>query len=73
MASNVPRQDFSFRTTNEDGRTINVQMLDRINIDDVLVHLVQREVNKLVTNVDSGIDIPRTFRDFLVRERYISR
>lgn len=50
---------------------INVKIIDRINPDDVLLHLIERELFTLNGGSDPGTELNRDFTDFLVRERFI--
>jgi len=56
-------------TTNERGK-VTVHLFDRINVDDVFLHLVNRELYRLSTGTDPGIDFDPQFKDFLLRTRY---
>ena len=56
-------------TTTEQGKIV-LKVLDRINVDDVFVHLVNRELYRLVTGNDTGSDVPRNFKDVLVKTKY---
>lgn len=71
---NVPTQQmikFSLTTT-ESGK-IDLKIFDRIIVDDVIVHLINQEVYRIITNKDPGTTIARSFKDFLVKERYRAR
>jgi len=56
-------------TTTERGKVI-VKLLDRINVDDVFVHLVNQELYRLVTGTDPGELAPSDYIDVLVRNNY---
>jgi hypothetical protein len=66
----TPRQEFDFSLTTVERGKITVKLLDRINIDDVYLHMVNREVFRIITGVDTGDDINPLFKDFLLRERF---
>jgi len=68
-----PRQEFQFTTTAVDGRRLKFRMVDRINIDDIILHMMHRKLHELVTGADNGVDVPRLFRDSLVKERFTAR
>jgi hypothetical protein len=48
-------------------------MVDRINVNDIILHLIHRKLHELVTGTDNGVDVPRLFRDSLVKERFVAR
>jgi hypothetical protein len=54
--------------TVERGRLV-VRMIDRINVDDVFMHLVSREIFRLSTGTDTGSDVPVLYKEFLLKER----
>jgi len=56
-------------TTSEEGR-ITVRMVDRINVDDVFLHLVNRNLYRLAVGEDHGTDVPVLFKEFLLKERF---
>jgi hypothetical protein len=71
---NVPPQQLvKFNLSVTDLGKINVKVFDRITVDDVTVHLINKEIYRLLTAKDPGGDIDRSFKDFLVRERYQAR
>jgi hypothetical protein len=45
-------------------------MMDRINVDDVFLHLVHREVYRLITGEDDGVEVSDLFKGFLMKERF---
>ena len=61
-------QKLSITSTGQ-GRA-NIRVIDRINVDDVYLHLVRRELFRLKTGVVEGVDVDPSFKDFLVRTRY---
>jgi hypothetical protein len=61
-------QEFTITST-ERGKLI-VKMVDRINVDDVFLHLVNREVYRLKTGVDAGDEVEPMFKEFLLKERF---
>jgi hypothetical protein len=68
--ANSSRQDQTFTvTTNEKGKVI-VRTLSAINVDDVLVHLVNEELFRLITGVDPGETVPQDWVDDLVNTNY---
>jgi len=62
------REEVMNITTVERGKT-TLRVFDRINVDDVYMHLVRRELYRLVTGQDQGVDIPPSFKDYLLDSR----
>jgi hypothetical protein len=56
-------------TTSERGR-VTVRMVDRINVDDIFSHLVSRELYRISTGIDPGVEIEPLFKEFLLKERF---
>jgi len=56
-------------TTSEKGR-LTMRMVDRINVDDVLMHLVSREIYRITTGKDMGSEVEPLFKEFLLKERF---
>ena len=56
-------------TTQEDGRVV-LKLFDRINVDDVFLHLVNRELFRIITGTDESPDVNSLFKDFLLKERF---
>lgn len=56
-------------TSNERGR-ITLKMVDRINVDDVFLHLINREIYRIVAGVDPGSEVSPLFKEFLLKERF---
>jgi hypothetical protein len=67
----TPRQEFQFTLTTTTKGKIRVKMFDRINVDDLFVHLVNRHLFRLVTTEEPSDEIAERFKDFLIRENYI--
>ena len=70
MADPTPRQSFEFTLTTVERGKIVVTMVDRITVDDVFLHLINREVYRILTSDDPGEDVNYLFRDFLLKERF---
>jgi hypothetical protein len=70
MADPTPRQQFEFTLTTVDRGKIVVTMVDRITVDDVFLHLVNREVYRVITRDDPGEEVSPLFKDFLLKERF---
>lgn len=67
------RQENQFSiTTMESGRQ-NVKIVDRLTVDDIFLHMVQRELYSIVTGEDIPFDVSDYFRDALLKERLTSR
>lgn len=66
----VPRYDQKLTlTTTERGR-VTVRLVDRINVDDVFLHLVSREIYRVATGTDPGAEVEPLFKEFLLKERF---
>lgn len=72
MADNnpLPRQSFEFALTTTDRGKIVVKMFDRITVDDVFLHLVNQEVFKILTNMDTDPTVSSLFKEFLLNENF---
>lgn len=53
----------------ENGRT-TMRIVDRINVDDVFLHMVHCEVYRLVSGKDPGAEVDPLFKEFLLKERF---
>ena len=72
MADETSRFDQKITlTTSERGR-VTVRMVDRINVDDVFLHMVNREIYRVATGIDPGSDVDPLFKEFLLKERFTS-
>lgn len=49
---------------------VNFRVIDRITPDDIISHLIEREIYKVAGGNDPGDELNREFIDFLVLERY---
>lgn len=65
-----PRQELEFSLTTVEQGKITVKMFDRINVDDVFLHLVNQEVFKVVVRQDIKSTVNSLFKDFLLKERF---
>lgn len=61
-------QEFTI-TSVERGATV-VKIVDRITVDDVFLHLVNREIFKIKSGYDAGADVESRFKEFLLKERF---
>ena len=64
------RQSFEFSLTTADKGKLKVKLFDRITVDDVFIHLVNREIFRVTSGIDAGTDINQLFKDFLLKERF---
>jgi hypothetical protein len=66
----VPRYDQKLTlTTTERGR-VTVRLVDRINVDDIVLHLLNREIYRVGTGIDPGVEVEPLFKEFLLKERF---
>jgi hypothetical protein len=56
-------------TSQERGR-ITIRLVDRITVDDVFLHMVNREIYRLSVGVDPGSGVEPLFKEFLLKERF---
>lgn len=69
----MARNEFIYHIATEGFGKVKVRMVDRITVDDVYHHLVQRELWRLVGEEDPGIDVERSYKDFLLRAGHYTR
>jgi hypothetical protein len=67
------RQDEAFTIRDSRHGKVNIRVIDRIGIDDVVLHLIERELFRLNGGADPGVDVSPNFIDFLVREKLVKR
>ena len=65
-----PRQEFEFSIKDASRGKVTFRLLDRINVDDVFLHLVQQEIFSIKTRVAPDDEIPVLVKDFLLKERF---
>lgn len=63
------RSASGFMVLDEKRGKIRFKFMDRINVDDVILHLIERELFRLVGGNDPGEDLNPSFKDFLIREK----
>jgi hypothetical protein len=65
-----PRQEFEFAYNTIQRGKITVKMVDRINVDDVFLHLVNQELFRILTRENIDDEVNPLFKDFLLKERF---
>lgn len=71
MADDItPRFDQKITLTTLERGKVTVRMVDRINVDDVFLHLLNREIYRVATGDDPGSDVEPLFKEFLLKERF---
>ena len=65
-----PRQSFEFNLTTVERGKIRLKLYDRIGIDDVTSHLINRELFRIITGEDSGDEVNQFYKDYLLKERF---
>ena len=70
MAEEEGRFEQKFSITSTTRGKMVVKMVDRINVDDVFLHLVNRETYRIITGTDSGSTVEPLFKEFLLKERF---
>lgn len=66
----TPRQEFEFSLTSVERGKITLQLIDRINVDDVVLHLIQQELFSIKTGSEPDDEVNQLFKDFLLKERF---
>lgn len=66
----APRFESEFTLTTVDRGRIRLKFFDRITVDDVFLHLVNREVYRVLTGEDPGDDVDQNIKDFLIKEGF---
>lgn len=69
----LPRADVELRYATKDKGMRVARIIDRIVVEDVVRHMIEKELYRLMTGVYEGDEVNREFKDFLVRERYSVR
>lgn len=67
----TPRQDIQFTVTGHKKGKIRVKILDRINVDDVYMHDVNKHVYRLLTGDEPGDDVNPLFKQALLKEQFV--
>ena len=70
MSDETPRFEQTFSITTTERGKVMIKVLDRINVDDVFVHLVNRQLFAIATGSDPGSDIPSNWIDTLIKTQY---
>jgi hypothetical protein len=70
MSDQPARSDVEFTLTTVEKGKVTMRLVDRINVDDVYLHLVHREIYRLVSGDDPGNEVNQLFKDFLLKERF---
>jgi len=66
----IPRQEYEFSITTVEQGKITLKLLDRINVDDVFLHLVNQEIYGIITKTTVEQNVKTLFKDFLLQERF---
>lgn len=66
----TPRFDQKVEVSTAESGKLTIRMVDRINVDDVLLHLVNRELFRIITGKDTGAEVEPTFKQFLLQDRF---
>jgi hypothetical protein len=66
----TPRQEFEVSVTTTSRGKLTLKMLDRINVDDIFLHLVHQEIFSIKTGNDPDDEVNQLFKDFLLKERF---
>lgn len=66
-----PRAEVSYVINDPERGRVRFQVFDRISVDDVTLHLVERQLFRIVGGGDPGDEVNRAYKDFLIRENYL--
>lgn len=66
----MARRQREFQVEDINRGKVNFRVIDRITPDDVVIHLIERELYKVAGGADPGDELNQEFIDFLVLERY---
>jgi len=66
----TPRQEFEFSVRDTARGKLTLKMMDRINVDDVFLHLIHQEIFTIKTGKDPNDTVDPLFKDFLLKERF---
>ena len=71
-AENPPRNEFEFKIRTDARGDLKVKMIDRINVDDVFMYLVDQHLYRLVSKQepDNADTVSDFFKDSLLKERF---
>jgi hypothetical protein len=65
-----PRQELEFSLTTVERGKITVKMFDRINVDDVFLHLINQETYRVLSKSDVDPTVNKLFKDYLLKEQF---
>jgi len=67
----TPRTELEFSLTTEEFGKRNFKLVDKLMVEDLVVHLAKREMFRVITGIDEGVDVNREFKDALVLDDFI--
>jgi len=67
----TPRTELEFSLTTEEFGKRNFKLVDKLMVEDLVVHLAKREMFRIITGIDEGVDVNREFKDALVLDDFI--
>lgn len=65
------RIEISYNINDPERGTVRFEFVDRTFIDDLTIHLVRRELFRVVGGQDPGDDVNQNLKDFLVRDNFL--
>lgn len=69
----APREEVEFLISTEEFGKRNFRIVDKLSIDDIVIHLTKREIFRVLTGVDEGVEVPLEFQDPLILDDYMVR
>jgi hypothetical protein len=68
----MKRKETTTRVVLEDGRAVNIRVMNGLLVDDVLIQGMKAEGYRLITNEDAFPEVTRTIKDYLIKTGVIS-
>lgn len=66
-----PRTRIAYNVNDPVRGTVTFEFYDRINIDDITLHMIRRELYRLAGGSDPGDDVNQISKDFLIRDNFL--
>lgn len=66
-----PRSEIAYNINDTNRGSVRFEFYDRVGVDDLTMHLIRRELVRVVGGTDPGDDVNQGLKDFLVRQNYL--
>lgn len=67
----MARTEVDFTLQDRNRGKVRFRIYDRITPDDIMVHMIERELFKLVGGADPGDEVSKEFKDFVIKSATI--